>query len=127
MRGSSPRMTLFLDLLLCGFPSYATYRLYKLEPVFVRVAVVDEDRVEAGDAGPAFDAGDDRRVVADLRFGLDAAVEQAADDALMHEIVADAELASGGELGHPRRGRSEERRVGKACVRTSRSRCSRYN
>src|SRR3546814_11534420 len=85
----------------CSF-LYSAF-LHQLEPMLVGVAVVDEDGVEAGDAGPAFDAGDDRREVADLGLGLDAAVEQAADDALMDEIVADPQLALGGQPGQPRR------------------------
>src|SRR5262245_64514610 len=35
-----------------------------LEAVLIRVAVVDKDGVEAGDASPAFDGGDDGLVVA---------------------------------------------------------------
>src|SRR6476469_225549 len=78
--------------------------LRHLEPLREGVAVVDEDRVDAVLARPARDRGHDGVVVADPGRRLDPAVEQRADDALVHEVVADLELALAGELGHPRRG-----------------------
>src|SRR5262245_8906464 len=50
-----------------------------LEAVLIRVAVVDEDRVEAGDAGPPFDGGNDGLVVSHLGLGLHPPIEEAAD------------------------------------------------
>src|SRR5689334_6247124 len=75
-----------------------------LEAVAERIALIDEDRVDPVLPRPAGDARADRRVVADLRGALDAALEEAADDAFVHEIVADAQLALGGKLRHARRG-----------------------
>src|SRR4029453_19430500 len=69
--------------------------LHHLEAVLIGVAVVDEDGVVAGDARPALDRGDDGVVVADAGALLDAAVEQAADDALVDEFVVDLEPALG--------------------------------
>ena len=70
-----------------------------------RVAVVDEDRVQPGDSRPAFDAGNDGVEVAGGGARLDAAVKQAADDAFMHERLAQPQLGDiglrlGRELGH---------------------------
>ena len=67
-----------------------------LEAVSERVAVVDEDGVEAGVPRPAGDRGDDaRRSRRPCWPPLDPAVEQRADDALVDEVVADLELARG--------------------------------
>src|SRR5918994_7949489 len=70
----------------------------------VGVPLVDEDGVEPGQARPAGDAGNDRGVLPDLRRPFHAALEQAADDALVHEVFADGEPAPRRELRHARRG-----------------------
>src|SRR6267154_3284981 len=75
-----------------------------LEAVAEGVALVDENGVDAVLARPAGDARADGGDAADLRRALDAALEEAADDALMDEIVAHLELALGGEMRHARRG-----------------------
>src|SRR6266436_8737384 len=75
-----------------------------LEAVAERVALVDEDGVDAVLARPAGDARADGGDAADFRCALDPALEEAADDALMDEIVAHLELALGGEMRHARRG-----------------------
>ena len=49
-------------------------------------------------------AARDPFVVADLGHALDPAAEERADEALMHEVVADRKLAARGKLGHARRG-----------------------
>ena len=51
----------------------------------------------------AGDRRDDRRATADLRRGLDAAAEQAADDELVDEVVADLQFAARRLLRHARR------------------------
>src|SRR3546814_4616901 len=85
-----------------------------LEAVRVGIARLDGDGVEAGDARPALDRGHDAGVVADPGLRLDAPFEEAADDALVDEAVADPQPALGVELGHACRGagaagaRSEE-------------------
>src|SRR5215475_12978161 len=68
-----------------------------------RIAIIDIDRVVAGDARPAGDARQDRRPVADARLALHPAVEQRADDALVHKTVADLEASLADELRHARR------------------------
>ena len=107
-----------------GFPSTA---LLLPRPAGTRarygIAVVDEDGVVAGHPRPALDRGDDRLVVADLRRGLDPAVEQAADDALVDEVVADLELALGGQLRHARRGAGAAGRCGRSPCRRRTRRC----
>src|ERR671919_206138 len=74
----------YLPLSTCrGGASWRLFGSKQLEAVRVRVALVDEDRVEPRQPGPAGDAG---------------------DDALVHELVADAEFPAGSELGETRRG-----------------------
>src|SRR6185437_12005668 len=68
------------------------------------IALVDEDRVDAVHARPAGDARPDGGDAAHFRRRLDAALKEAADDALMDELVAEGELALGDEMGHARRG-----------------------
>src|SRR5690606_22065641 len=80
-----------------------------LEAVRVGVARIDGDGVEAGNARPALDGGHDAPmsvswVVADLGLRLDASAEQAADDALVDESIADPLPALGVQLGYARRG-----------------------
>src|ERR1700730_11758929 len=75
-----------------------------LEAVAEGVALVDEDRVDPVHPRPAGDAGPDRGDAADFGRALDAALEKAADDAFVHEIVAAGQLALAGELRHSRRG-----------------------
>src|SRR5262249_61408401 len=71
-----------------------------LKPVSEGVALVDEDGVDAVLARPAGDRGHDGVVIADAAPRFDPAVEQRADDALVHELLADLELAARSELGH---------------------------
>src|SRR5918992_2293771 len=95
----------YLPLSTCrGGASWRLFGSKQLEAVRVRVALVDEDRVEPRQPGPAGDAGDDRLVLTDAHQPFDPTFEQAADDALVHELVADAEFPAGRELGETRRG-----------------------
>ncbi len=66
------------------------------------VAVVDEDRVVAGHPRPPLDRGDDGLEGPDLGLRLDPPAEQRADDALVDEVVADAELPLRRPLRHAR-------------------------
>src|SRR5205807_3343999 len=68
------------------------------------IARIHRDRVDAMLARPARYRGHDGVVIADAGRCLDPAVEQRADDAFVHELLADLELAARGELGHARRG-----------------------
>src|SRR6185437_1096250 len=77
---------------------------HHLKPVLERVAGIDEDRVVAVHPRPAGDARADRVVIADRGRGFDPALEQAADDALMHELIARPQPAAAGELRHAGRG-----------------------
>src|SRR3982074_1229988 len=74
----------------------------RLEPMRERIALVDEDGVDAVLARPAGDRRHDGVVVADPRCSFDPAVEQRADDALMHELVADLAPPARPELGPAR-------------------------
>src|SRR3984893_773336 len=75
-----------------------------LKSVGEGIALVDEDGVDAVLARPAGNRRHDGVVVAAPRRSFDPAVEQRADDALMHELVADLEPSARRELGHARRG-----------------------
>src|ERR1700730_17997987 len=75
-----------------------------LKSVGEGIALVDENGVDAVLARPAGDRRHDGVVVADPRRGLDPTIEQRADDALMHELVADFQPSTRCELGHARRG-----------------------
>src|SRR5690606_7861438 len=76
----------------------------ELESVREGVPFVDEDGVEAVHARPAGDRRLDRVAAAESGGRFDAALEKAADDALVDERVADPQLAARGELRHARRG-----------------------
>ncbi len=78
--------------------------LQDAEPFNERIAVVQKYGVVAGDPGLAGDRGDDGVVVADFRGGFDAAVEQAADDRLVDEVVADLEVTARRQLRDAGRG-----------------------
>src|SRR6185437_1614914 len=67
------------------------YPSHHLKAVTEGVALVDEDRVDAVHARPAGDARPDGGDAAHLRRRLDAALEEAADDAFMDELVAESE------------------------------------
>src|ERR1700731_2534572 len=82
----------------------ASDRILHLESVGEGVAVVDDYGVDAGDARPALDRGDDRLAVADFGTAFDAADEGRADDALVHEGLAFFQAPGGGELRHARGG-----------------------
>src|SRR4051794_39495775 len=62
---------------------------YHLEPAPVRIALVDEDRVQPGHPRPAGDRGDDRWHSRQLGRRFHPALELAADNALMDEHLAD--------------------------------------
>jgi hypothetical protein len=66
-----------------------------------RVAVVDEDRVDAGLARPAGHRGRDRGLAGHRRRRLDPPAEQRADERFVDERVADRAPALGGELRQP--------------------------
>lgn len=68
------------------------------------VARVDEDGVDPGQAGPAGNARADGGEWPYRGRRFHAAVEEAADDAFMHEIIAHIEPSARRELRHARRG-----------------------
>src|ERR1700722_2549063 len=76
----------------------------QLEAVAEGIALVDEDRVDAVLARPAGDTRLDRLHAAHLGRALDPPLEEAADEALMDEIVTDLELPLRCEMRHARRG-----------------------
>src|SRR5689334_6793472 len=69
-----------------------------------RIAVVDEDGVQAGHPRPTADRGDDGRLAGDSDVLFDLALEQRTDDRFMDKAVARLELALGMKLRHARRG-----------------------
>src|SRR6185312_7720452 len=73
---------------------------HQREAVSVGVAVVDEDGIEAGLAGPAGNRGDDAGGVA-YGYGLrDPSLEDRTDDGFVNEIIAHLELSPGVPLRH---------------------------
>src|SRR3546814_18247410 len=81
--------------------------LLDLETVPERIVAINPNHVESRGDRRTLDRGNDRGQIADAGFGLDPAGEVAADIAFVDKGIAD---------------RSEERRVGKECVSTCRSR-----
>src|SRR5258708_36296185 len=94
-----------------GYGPTPRCRSHHLKSVAEGIALVDEDGVDAVLPRPAGEAGANGGDAADLRRALDATLEEAADDALVHEFLADAQLALGGEMRHARRGAGATRRA----------------
>ena len=75
-------------------------RLGDDKSVSERVAVINENCVQSGHAGPAADRGYDRRLAGHGNLFFDPAFEQGTDDRFMDEIVSRLELALGVQLRH---------------------------
>lgn len=64
-----------------------SFCLHQLEAMSQRITVINQDGVMAHNSCPAGNTRHDRGVATDLRSGLNSAVEEAADDALVNEGI----------------------------------------